>query len=533
MAFTITAELPLGTYRGATSDGQQEIMPSVARLYSALLCAAGFGPRARSGAGSGPIALLGPCQPDEVALRWLESNPPDAISVPPLEVNRGRTTAYREDGTILSSKGAVSFKKLGKTPDSSVAVNGAFRWTWTCTPPAEVVASLVALCPDVPHLGTSEAPVRLTTHEVVDEGTHVLDLNAGLFTGGGEDVELPLAGRLAELRVAHQAATTAVPSIAKDRWKTNESARAPAAPREAVALARYRPVTADGSDDLSVPWTQVLLLPLAVPVPERERLRLAVATHRALIAAAAALGGGVPPLLTGAYPEDGGTRPANRLAIQVLDSSMPVDLHGAVSALALLVPRGTPAGDLQVLGAAVDATPSVRGPRGRLYRVDSTVRSVAGAQFWRPGPTGMLRTWRTSPPALPDTRGTSDASWTFAHAALLSLGYVWRDDLPRPTGRGDQRQRSVVDAVNAAGVAVLQVNPVRDSDLRPWFHKVNAHAVVRPYRAELWLGDLCSSRTLQAIGQSRHLGGGLLVPVDRPRGTASPNGVPRPEEGSR
>jgi CRISPR-associated protein Csb2 len=72
--------------------------------------------------------------------------------------------------------------------------------------------------------------------------------------------------------------------------------------------------------------------------------------------------------------------------------------------------------------------------------------------------------------------------------------------------------------MNAAGVAVLRATPLRDSDVRPWVHKVHPHAVVRPYRAEVWLGDLCPDRTVQAIGQSRHLGGGLLVPVDAPEG---------------
>jgi hypothetical protein len=40
-------ELPLGAYHGHGSDGVPERIPSVARLYAVLLCAAGFG-RARS-----------------------------------------------------------------------------------------------------------------------------------------------------------------------------------------------------------------------------------------------------------------------------------------------------------------------------------------------------------------------------------------------------------------------------------------------------------------------------------------------------
>jgi CRISPR-associated protein Csb2 len=50
-------------------------------------------------------------------------------------------------------------------------------------------------------------------------------------------------------------------------------------------------------------------------------------------------------------------------------------------------------------------------------------------------------------------------------------------------------------------------------------HRVHPHAVVRPYRATIALGDLGGPATIQAIGQCRHLGGGLLVPQDYPEGT--------------
>ena len=509
MAFTITAELPLGTYRGASADGRRERIPSVARLYSALLCAAGFGPRAAQRSDD----LMGPCEADEIALRWLEDNPPDAVSVPALEVNGGGAVAYRDDGTIKQAKGAISMKKLRKDADVSVAVDGPFSWTWYEPPPPAVVAALEALCPDVPCLGTTESPARLTTsRDAGNAATHVLDRDAGLFSAGsGEDVEVPLAGRLAELGAAHQAVTHAIPPAAKDRYKTDEASRAAVPPRRAVALVRYTPAAAPPSD---VPWPQVLLLPLGRRVDEPDRVRLAVVAHRALISA---IGEGAPPLVTGVYPDQRGTsRPANRLAIQVLNEDMPVDLAGAPAALALLVPRAAEATDLDALAAGVAALRVVRGAGGRRYEVTDSPRAMQGAEFWRARPPGTLRLWRTAPPAVPDTRGVKDGPWTFAHAAMLSLGFVWRDQLPELRGRGDVRQRAIVDVVNDAGVVVVRAAALRESDVRPYVHKVNPHAVIRPYRAELWLGDLCSERTIQALGQTRHLGGGLLVPADLP-----------------
>jgi CRISPR-associated protein Csb2 len=51
-------------------------------------------------------------------------------------------------------------------------------------------------------------------------------------------------------------------------------------------------------------------------------------------------------------------------------------------------------------------------------------------------------------------------------------------------------------------------------------HKVHPDTVVQPYRAVLDLGDLAGPRTITAVGQSRHLGGGLLVPRDLPAAIA-------------
>src|ERR1035437_3811783 len=94
MSFAIVAELPLGTYGGAGRDGRPEQVPSVVRLHSALLCAAGFGPRAVPRDDS----TLAVCEADQAALRWLEHNPPDGVRIPALEINVGRAVAYRDDG---------------------------------------------------------------------------------------------------------------------------------------------------------------------------------------------------------------------------------------------------------------------------------------------------------------------------------------------------------------------------------------------------------------------------------------------------
>jgi CRISPR-associated protein Csb2 len=510
MPFSITAEPLLGTYRGHGPDGRTEAIPSVARLHSALLCAAGLGPRAEQREGG-----LAPSGADEVALRWLEDNPPDAVGIPAIRVNRPGATAYRDDGTLKKARATATVKKFPKDADSSVAVGGPFTWTWSETPPPEVAEVLEAMCPEVAHLGTAETPVRLTGRRLAAAATHTLDADAGLFTGAGEDVELPAPGRVAELVSAHAQARAHTPTIHRDAPKVDESSASPAPPRIALRTAKYIPLHAATRD---VPWPEVIVLPLDRRVPERHKVRWAVAAHRALIHA---VGDGAPPLLTGAYPP-GSPRPANRVALHFLDDTAPVEIpQAAPGALLVMLPAGAPESDLAVLLGALRNLTSIRGPGGRRIRAEpGAAERRPGGLFWAdPGP-GMLRLWRSSPPAVPDTRGHR-VEWTFGHAVLLSLGFVWQGSaaLPRVAGRGEARDRALVTAACDAGAAVLDAEALRTSEVGYYAHRVHQDAVVRPYRATIHTGGLGGARALQALGQSRHLAGGLLYPYDLPEGT--------------
>jgi CRISPR-associated protein Csb2 len=505
VTFTITAELPLGTYRGRAPDGTLEPVPSVTRLHAALLSAAGFGPRAVAQDDG-----MEPSPADDTALRWLEEHPPDAIRVPSLQINASPAIAYRDDGTLAPKKSGI--KKLGKHAGRSVAAAGRFSWTWHEVPPSEVATALEALCPDVSHLGTTESPVRLWTTTEAPEPTHRWDKAADLFAGTGDDHAIPAPGRTTELRDHHSAGRSR-PTTAKDRVRSDEVAEAPAAPRRASSTGRYAPVVEETDD---VPWSRVLVLPLNAIIPARDKVRWAVAAHRGLIRL---IGEGAPPILTGTYPE-GVAKPANRVAWQILDPGHPATPVGHdSSALLMMIPREATPSEVAVVMSAVRAFDEIRGPKGRKVR-PGLGRAVPGARFWQPAPAGALRLWRTDPAAVPDTRGRS-AEWTFLHAALLSLGFVWKDAgrLGRVHGRGADRDRRLVDAVNAAGVAVVGCRPLFTSAVQDFVHHVHPHAVVRPYQAVLALGGLTHDRTLQALGQSRHLGGGLLVPVDVPEGS--------------
>ena len=506
--FAIVAELPLGVYRANGADGRPERMPSVARLHSALLCAAGVGPRAVPNDRDG----FTPCEADKAALRWLEDNPPHHVHIPRLDVTLSQAVAYRDDGTLKKSKTTYTINKGRKPSNDGVAVDGRFVWAWREDPPPAVVAAFEALCPDVPYLGSAESPVRMRIivgEEV--EVSHEIDRDASIFTTSGTAVERPLPGRLDELTLAHRA-TGSPPTPSRDKYRTDEKSLSPVPPRQAVEAVSYR---APQSLAPTVPWEQVALIPLDRGIPEVDRVRWAVALHKALVTT---ITDGVPPLITGVYPA-GASRPANRVALHFLDSTMPAT-NGAATApgtLAVLVPQGADSADLEALFTALDRLSSLRGPGGRICRLRTAQMQVlAGHQFWRLPADSHIRMWRTVPAAVPDIRGVDSGEWTFAHAALLSLGFVFKDRLPTVSGRGSARYRAIAAAAASRGAAVVSVQPLRRSDVTRFAHTVHPAAVVRPYEAGVWLGDLAGPSTVVAIGQSRHLGGGLLVPFDVP-----------------
>jgi CRISPR-associated protein Csb2 len=461
----------------------------------------------------------GPCEADEIALRWLEENPPSDVRIPEMRVAPVEAVAFRDDGTIRKSRTTKMIRKLPKQ-DSVVAVNGPFVWSWRETPPRPVADAVRELCADVPHLGPAESPVVLTVTED-DEATHTHEYvpKAGLFAGGaGVHITIPVRGRLDELVGAHRAERTG--KVGNDRAGSDERAASPVPPRRSVRVGWYREVVARNGE---IPWPDVLLVPLDRQIAERDRVRVAVAAHKALIKI---LGPDSPPILTGSYPT-GIPRPANRVALHVLDQDYPVDLPGqARSALAVLLPRGAEAAELDSVYRAVARLRELRPARGRdgkraaAVSVAGGVEVVAGDRLWHEPEAGTVRLWRASPPAVPDTRGRK--GWTFTHAVLLSLGFVWQGPeqsvLPTPEGRGEARDNALVEAVNAAGAVVLNTSPVRSSHVQDYAHRVHPNAVVRPYRVSLALGDLAGPRTVQAIGQCRHLGGGLLIPDDRDEG---------------
>ncbi|MET8757590.1 type I-U CRISPR-associated protein Csb2 [Lentzea sp. NPDC004782] len=506
MSFAIIADLPLGVYRGHVGEGDLDVVVSPARLHAALVCAAAAGPRAVQEGGR-----LLPCAQDDAALRWLELHPPDGIRLPRRWVNTTAAVAFRDEGLLKKSKSGWAVKKNGKPAAVSVAADGVFAWVWREAPPPPVRAALTELCADVSHLGMAECPARVWTGtgEAV-QPSHVWDTEASLFSGSGAgvDVVAPAPGRGAVLAAGHAAMVAAVPSVKADAIKTDEqSVRAPV-DGESLQLLRYVPC---GGPVSTAPWSTVWLAPLDKPVEPDERVAWAVAVHRALISI---IGDGAPGVVTGAYPR-GVPRPANRIAIQFLDVGMPFACAtSAPSTVAVLLPSDAAEMDVRVIGEALARLRVIRLPGGEQRAVVGQIEVTAGEDFWHPPRPGLRRWWITAPAAVADNRPPRGA-WSVADTVAASVGLVWRDMFP-VTGRSDARYRALAQAVGERGVRVSWASLITSGNLRRFVHKVQPGAVVQPYRALLSLGSVAGERTLVAIGQSRHLGGGLLTPVDLP-----------------
>lgn len=501
MSFAVLAELPLGAYRGLAADGGFDPMPTPARLHAALLCAAAAGTRAEPNGD-----LLAPSSEDAAALRWLEEHPPDGVVLPRRKELRVPTVAFRKEGT-LKKEGSSSGPrdKVKRRPFTGlVAVEGPFGWTWNEPPPDEVRASLEALVSDVSHLGNSESPARLRLGDA--EPTLTRDPDADLFTGSGIDLEVPTEGRTDALASAYVDQQRRPPLLNADRYVTSEEPLPPAPAKQGLAPARY--VAPDEPQEVG-PWQLVHLLRVSARPPSPEQVvSWAVAVHRSLCARV----DDAPPVLTGVYAA-GVARPANRVTVHFLHGVEAASAQLDPSALWLLV--AMPAA-VDPLDAARIASALTRFDRvtvgGRTHRVRyDSIRS--GVRFWpRDTATVGRPAWRTATPFVPDTRAPRRRNWTLADAVLLSVALVMRDQLHAP-GRGAERYVALRDAAAARGATVHATRRVTVGNLGRYVHHVSPGTVVQPLHVELGTGDLVGGRALLALGQSRHLGGGLLIPV--------------------
>ncbi|MGW5317958.1 type I-G CRISPR-associated protein Csb2 [Nocardia thailandica] len=505
----IRARFLLGTYVGHRANGIPDPIPSMSRLHAALLNAAGQG----STAIETPRGLM-PSDAAIAALQWLERNPPTGLCVP----RTARLTwepkrAFRKEGLLTKEAGSWKDKVTARPISEGIAVSGEIGWCWDVEIPDMVLATLDALCNDVGCLGETTSPVVLEVGDV--EPTHFLDPDATPFDAGGLAIDTPTEGRTSILQQAHRSATERSPSAAQDRHSSSESAVGLPVPQVGTEVSRYREPQAPPG---SAPWPRVLLVPAMSAghgdISPQQRVAWCVTMHRALISV---IGLGASPLITGRFPA-GAPLPPNRVAIQYLSPSLMSRHHNIdTGAFAVMLPAGSDF-ELSSLMSEIPYLSVLTRREGRIELGEAV--ACSGADFWSPPAPGSVRLWRTDTVIVPETapqrrgrgpRGTRPA-WTLHDAAKVSIGLVWRDEFAAPNG--NRWFELLADQVSDHHVRVFEAKRIHTTDVSNWVHRTPSHIVVQPFRATLSLGDLAGSRSLVALGQSRHLGAGLLVPRD-------------------
>lgn len=503
----ISASFPLGTYTGHANDGQAELIPHPARLYSALVQAAALGSLSTGKADStySQAALN--------ALDWIEANPPTGLRIPHCVklIDGARTIAYRKEGVFFKEQGSIKYKTTPRRLSDGTSLLGSLQWIWDNPPSEDVIRTLDTLCADVPHLGEASSPVTLRVVKA-ETPTHRLDIEARFpLAPGALRQRCATVGRREVLDRAHAAvALGKQPSVADDKHNVSTLPGLALPPQDCLATAVYQPETQPEPD---VPWSSVIAIPLvpsARQIPDESVVSVCLAMHRAIVSQ---LGENAAPEITGHYPISVSPS-ANRVAIHLLSGDTYASpFNDDRDHFLILIPRGLGSVAMSSLGEALARITRVTTRSHQLVLLPEELTVLDGASFWRKPPSDCQRLWEAAPGFVPERHIKSrDAHPVLELAGAWSLGNVMRELLPEaasanPIGR--------LKALTQRGVSI-RGRALRTSRPRAFVHRTDRRSPVMPYRLSLRLGSLLPEQAIAAVGQSRHLGCGLLLPLDFP-----------------
>lgn len=568
MSFVISAHFLMGMYQGRDSSGEPERYPTPDRLFKALLSVAclNFGYTGKECPESEEISE---------SLHWLEGNPPDKIRLPFAIHSDGHgAIAYRDKGFRERDNKTKKYReKMASSPAMSAyryQDGDALEWVWSDPPSERIARCLENLCEEIPYLGESCSKVHVVaqvrednseTSEqrsrayVKDEATGLGALNSHLF------INCPIQGRLEELCGNYNELKSK--KVSKREVKeltvkeTNLLAEIPEG--RFISAVAYRGEGLDTQDSATMapPWDRAILMPVHMALSRSEwqprqsqTVRWAVAMHRFLIRK---WGFGAPATLTGRYMKIPGiVQPANNVAIHVLSDSLGKEflskllpsIRQHLPAFLILIPREMSTEDFAELCDICQ-----RSQGSSLYcghdletLVFGETDILAVSTVWQEPAKDRVRYWKPVPFAMAETRAFTDPQgarkWRARESVALSIAHVWRDSFGTQSERTghwakEQGYWAAADAVldDSSPVQIIDAEPTFRTHMEDYAHHVQESNVLRGCNALIRFGEgspieCCAA----AIGQTRHLGGGFLVPVDVPRDLIARNPLTGKEE---
>lgn len=505
MSSAITATWPMGVYLGHRRDGSTEDLPSFGRVFSALTHAAATGVTSRTESDGKSEEI-----PEDArkALEWLERNPPTKMLIPVFAAGRrSASIAYRKEGVFRLEGGNKNYKVTERLVGEGTALAGPVSWIWDEPFPQDIARSLDSMCADVGCLGEASSVVKLELDEGLD-ATHHLTKSRNFFHPGGIEVEVPSQGRLASLvRQNAEARPKKKPTEAADRHNTSAM---PGSPKPSSTGLVMRRVVRIEEGRTPVPWDGAVAIPIVRgrKIRSDQRVGFALAVHRALISI---IGTGAPSSVTGKY-DDGVKMPANRVAVHYLPAGLPVSGLEDEDHLLILLPMGLPPSELDSLSTALQRLRTINSKFGRFELADD-INYLAGDRFWAEPADGVERSWEISPAAIPErwAEGRTRRD-VYRDTIAWSVGNVFKDLLDVELPRAVRKRRAMLEQL---GLSVEWADPLVTRHPTRYVHRTNRVMPAMPYTGQIRLDGILPTSAIAAIGQSRHLGGGLLIPVDR------------------
>lgn len=521
--------------------------------------------RSRIQKSSGPVLVV---LNNKNALAWLEDNPPHSILLPRVIPPTSDAISYRDKGYLEKGKVKKSPDKASKAMSycQNAVESLLLTWQWDENPNQEVINTLNLLCGEVPYLGEACSVVELKViagggiPEVQRDKTWTLEKGPMLsgISRHNRVFAVPGTGRLEELKRAYMAANPEGKGKGKNAAKSKIRAKEAEqnflndyVPKETEGLAGYRPPFVHSERALEAPWTRVIVMSVTVDEghqgeksewkpSESEYVGWAVALHRFLVKQ---WGVDPAPSLVGKYVS-GIKRPANNVAIQILDSELKSsygiqlrdDVARKLPGFLIMLPKDMPQHDMQKL---YDVCKRSKGKTLYFSQAVPKLRLGESAlidaeHLWKPVSVDFVRYWMPRPLAIAETRPIPDPKkkrhWRAAESMYLALGHVWRDKyVPNDIqGTRESRYWETVDAVadQSSNFRIFDCRRVSRVNMIDYAHHTNSSNVLRAMSALIAISDGEGSLDCAAlaVGQSRHLGGGFLVPLDFPKNMIVPDG---------